>query len=112
MRQSGRNAAALATRDRGARRPRRGIVARSEAIWREARPADDFAAALPGLEEMLNLTRQVADAKAEALATSPYEALLDQYEPGGSTALIDRLFDEPAGFLPDLLDEVLARQAA
>lgn len=85
---------------------------RSEAVWRDARPADDFAAAVPGLEEVLGLTRQVAAAKAEALGTSPYEALLDQYEPGGSTALIDRLFDELAGFLPDLLDRVLARQAA
>ena len=85
---------------------------RSEAVWREARPADDFAATVPGLEEVLGLTRQVAAAKAEALGTSPYEALLDQYEPGGSTALIDRLFDELAGFLPDLLDRVLARQAA
>jgi len=84
----------------------------SEAVWREARPADDFAAALPGLEEVLNLTRQVAAAKAEALATRPYEALLDQYEPGGSTALIDRLFDELAGFLPAMLQQVLARQAA
>jgi carboxypeptidase Taq len=83
---------------------------RSEAVWRGARPADDFAAALPGLEEVLHLTRQVAAAKAEALATSPYEALLDQYEPGGSTALIDRLFDEIAEFLPDILEKVLARQ--
>jgi len=85
---------------------------RSEAVWREARPANNFAAALPGLEEVLALTREVAAAKAAALGTSPYEALLDQYEPGGSTALIDRLFDELAGFLPDLLDQVLARQAA
>ena len=85
---------------------------RSEAVWREARPANDFAAALPGLEEVLGLTREVAAAKAEALGTSPYEALLDQYEPDGSTALIDRLFDELAGLLPDLLDQVLARQAS
>lgn len=89
-----------------------GACSRSEAVWREARPANDFAAALPGLEEVLALTRQVATAKAEALGTSPYEALLDQYEPGGSTALIDRLFDEIAGFFPELLDAVLARQAS
>lgn len=84
----------------------------SEAVWRVARPADDFAAALPGLERVLDLTREVAAAKAAAFGTSPYEALLDQYEPGGSTAIIDRLFDDLAAFLPDLLDAVLARQAA
>ncbi|HLY45165.1 MAG TPA: carboxypeptidase M32 [Stellaceae bacterium] len=84
----------------------------SEAVWRMARPADDFAAALPGLERVLVLTREVAAAKAEALGTSPYQALLDQYEPGGDTATIDRLFDEIAGFLPGLLDAALTRQAA
>lgn len=83
----------------------------SETAWRAARPADDFAAALPGLELVLALTREIAAAKAEALGTSPYEALLDQHEPGGTTAVIDRLFDEIAAFLPDLLDAVLARQA-
>ena len=85
---------------------------RSEAVWREARPGNDFAAALPGLEEVLALTHEVAAAKAEALGISPYEALLDQYEPGGSTALIDRLFDDIAEFLPSLLEAVLARQAS
>jgi carboxypeptidase Taq len=84
----------------------------SEAVWRQARPADDFAAALPGLERVLGLTREVAAAKAEEFGTSPYEALLDQYEPGGTMALIDRLFDDLAGFLPELLDAVLARQAS
>jgi carboxypeptidase Taq len=84
----------------------------SETAWRVARPADDFAAALPGLERVLDLTREVASAKAEAYGTTPYEALLDQYEPGGTVALIDRLFGEIAAFLPEVLDAALARQAA
>jgi carboxypeptidase Taq len=84
----------------------------SETAWRQARPANDFAAALPGLERVLDLVREFALAKAAALGTSPYEALLDQYEPGGAIALIDGLFDEIAAFLPGLLDEVLARQAS
>jgi carboxypeptidase Taq len=85
---------------------------RSEAVWREARPADDFAAALPGLEEVLSLTREVAAAKAQALGTAPYEALLDQYEPGASTATIDGLFGEIEAFLPPLLGQILERQAS
>jgi carboxypeptidase Taq len=84
----------------------------SEAVWRQARLNDNFAAALPGLEQVLRLTRGVAAAKSAALNTSPYEALLDQYEPGGSTAVIDQLFDEISGFLPGLLDDALARQGA
>src|SRR5207244_9589072 len=62
--------------------------------------------------QVLALTREIAAAKSAALNTSPYEALLDQYEPGGSTAVIDRLLDEISGFLPGLLDDALARQAA
>jgi carboxypeptidase Taq len=84
----------------------------SETIWRQARPANDFAAALPGLERVLGLTREGASAKSAALGVKPYEALLDQYEPGGSIAEIDRLFAEIEGFLPGLLDAVLSRQAA
>jgi carboxypeptidase Taq len=40
-----------------------------------------------------------------------YDALLDEYEPGGTTARIDTLFDELGGFLPELIDEALAHQA-
>jgi carboxypeptidase Taq len=83
----------------------------SEVVWRIARPANDFAMALPGLERVLELTREVAVAKAEALGTRPYEALLDQYEPGLSTSTIDTLFGEIAGFLPTLLEAALAKHA-
>jgi carboxypeptidase Taq len=83
-----------------------------EAIWRQARSNSDFAAVLPALEQVLHLEREIAAIKAEHLGTSPYEALLDQYEPSGSVAMIDRLFDQIAGFLPDLIEVVLTRQAA
>jgi carboxypeptidase Taq len=82
-----------------------------ETVWRRARAEGDFAMALPRLELVLRLKREVAAAKARRLGTSPYEALLDQYEPGGSVAVVDRLFDAIAGFLPDLIEAVLTRQA-
>jgi carboxypeptidase Taq len=83
-----------------------------EAVWRNARTQNDFAAVLPFLEPVLRLEREMAETKAEHLGTSPYDALLDQYEPDGSVATIDRLFDELASFLPNLLEAVLTRQAA
>jgi carboxypeptidase Taq len=82
-----------------------------ELVWRKARPQNDFPAVLPKLERVLGLEREVAAVKAEYLGTSPYDALLDEYEPGGSIAVIDRLFDEIAAFLPELLETILARQA-
>ncbi len=83
-----------------------------EAVWRKGRLENDFAAVLPGLERILLIEREIAAIKAGRLGTSPYEALLDQYEPGASVAEIDRLFDEIAAFLPDLLEGALSRQAA
>ncbi|MEJ0072050.1 MAG: carboxypeptidase M32 [Pseudomonadota bacterium] len=83
-----------------------------EMAWRAARPADDFAGLLPKLRKVLDLTREEAAAKAAALGCSPYDALLDQYEPGGQSSEIDRLFAELSGFLPELTGRVLERQAA
>jgi carboxypeptidase Taq len=85
---------------------------RCEMIWRKARPAADFAAVKPALAEVLNLTRQAAAAKADRLGCSLYDALLDQYEPGGASARIDAVFADLADFLPGFLDAVLARQRA
>ncbi len=88
------------------------ISAECESVWRKARPANDFAAVRPSLEEMLRLQREVAQAKAETLRVEPFEALLDRYEPGGSVAIIDRLFDQLAAFLPNLIEAIIERQAA
>jgi carboxypeptidase Taq len=82
-----------------------------EMAWREARPKADFAAVQPSLEKVLTLVRRVAEAKAAALGCPLYDALLDQYEPGGRSVEIDRLFDDLARFLPGFLERVLERQA-
>ncbi len=82
-----------------------------EMIWREARPANDFARLRPSLARVLTLIREVAAAKAAVFDCAPYEALLDYYEPGGRIAQIDALFDDLAGFLPDFTQRVLDRQA-
>ncbi|MBI1777259.1 MAG: carboxypeptidase M32 [Proteobacteria bacterium] len=82
-----------------------------EMVWRKARPANDFKSLLPSLQLVLDLSREMAKAKAGVLGTSPYEALLDRFEPGGSTERIDLVFDGYARFLPDFLEAVLAHQA-
>ncbi len=82
-----------------------------EMVWRTARKDDDFARLAPYLQEVLKLTREVAAIKAEAFGVPLYDALLDQYEPGISSAEIDVIFDDLAAFLPPFLEEVLAYQA-
>ena len=83
-----------------------------EMVWRTARAEDDFATLCPFLEVVVSLVREVAMAKAAAFGCSPYDSLLSQYEPGLNAADIDSYFDDLAGFLPDLLDRVLAHQTA
>jgi carboxypeptidase Taq len=86
-------------------------VSACEMRWRQARAEADFAGLLPFLAEVLNLQRQIGVAKGEKLGLSAYDALLNDYEPGGSSARIDGLFDDLADFLPGFLQEVLAVQA-
>ncbi|MBK5103064.1 MAG: carboxypeptidase M32, partial [Burkholderiales bacterium] len=81
-----------------------------EMAWREARPKADYAAVLPFLEEVLRLTMEAGKAKAARFGTSAYDALLDEFEPAARAADIDPVFDDYAGFLPDFLERVLARQ--
>jgi carboxypeptidase Taq len=81
-----------------------------EKAWRAARPAGDFKAVLPVLQKVLDLTREAAALKAEKLNLSPYEALMDQFEPGARVAEITPIFDAYAAFLPDFLGRVLETQ--
>ena len=85
---------------------------RAEMTWREARANADFKSLEPALAEVVRLTREEAAAKAEALGLAPYDALLEGYEPGISSTQIDALLDPLGSFLPDFLEQVLARQPA
>jgi carboxypeptidase Taq len=85
---------------------------RCEMAWRAARPANDFKGLLPLLAEVLTLTQHVAAAKAAAFGCDPYDALLDQYEPGGRAADIDRIFAEVGAELPALIQQTLDHQAS
>ena len=88
--------------------------AASEQTWRTARAANDFDAVAGGLEEVLALTRERGKALAQAAGdgTEPYDALLDEYEPGLTRATIDPIFAQLRDVLPDLIDRAIARQAA
>jgi carboxypeptidase Taq len=79
------------------------VTTRAQQVWQEARQADDFAAFRPWLEKVVALLRQ----KAQAIGYTnvPYDALLDEYEPGATTAEITQLF---AALRKDLVPLVAA----
>ncbi|MXW91501.1 MAG: carboxypeptidase M32 [Rhodospirillaceae bacterium] len=83
-----------------------------EMAWRTARPASDYAAVLPLLEEVAALTVEAGQALSAALDVPPYDALLDGFEPGGRSADIDPVFDDLAAFLPGFTGDAIERQAA
>ncbi|AWN23931.1 carboxypeptidase [Deinococcus irradiatisoli] len=66
--------------------------ARNEAhhAWIKARTDNDFAHFAPYLQRVLDLTRQYAELS--GYAEHPYDALLDDYEPGMKTAQVRRIF--------------------
>lgn len=66
----------------------------TEHTWREAREENDFALVAPALGELLALVREEAAHKAEALGVTPYEALMDRYDPGRGWPEIERLFGQ------------------
>lgn len=82
----------------------------SELFWRTARAENNFRAFIPYQEKVLALVRESAAAKADAMGMTPYDALLDQYEPGATAAQLDGIFDDLAAFLPDFIAKVIAHQ--
>ena len=83
-----------------------------EMVWREARPASDFAAFARAFQPLLGLVREKAAALGQALDCAPYDALIDSHDPGLRAATIDPLFDDLARFLPEFLGRVQEAQAA
>lgn len=81
-----------------------------QADWRAAKAENDFSRFGPGFERMMPLHREIAALKAEALGLSPYDALMDEMDPGLTTALVDPVFEDLETSLPSLLAEVVERQ--
>jgi carboxypeptidase Taq len=66
------------------------VTTRCQQIWQEARQADDFAAFQPWLDKVVRLKRE--EAQAVGYRAVPYDALLDEYEPGATTSDISTTF--------------------
>ena len=76
--------------------------------WASARAADDFAAFAPVLEEVLKLKRE--EGLALALGADVYDAMLQDYEPGISSADLDNMFGAMRPGLIDLRAKILEKE--
>ena len=61
-------------------------------VWARARAADDFASYVPVLEKNLELARR--EAAYLGRGDAPYDHMLDEHDPGLTTAVVERLFAE------------------
>src|SRR5262249_1887724 len=67
-------------------------VSQAQNVWAESRKNSDFASFAPWLDKIVALKRE--EAKAVGYKESPYDALLDEYEPGATAAQVTRVFAE------------------
>jgi len=73
-------------------------------IWRQARAANDWASFAPALERIFHLKRQ--EARAIGYSGEPYDALLDEFEPGMTVAQLVPLFGDLRAATIDLLGRI------
>jgi carboxypeptidase Taq len=78
---------------------------RAQQVWQEARAANDFAKFRPWLEKIVALKRREADAI--GYKGSPYDALLDAFEPGATTAEMTQVFAALRDDLVPLVQTIL-----
>jgi carboxypeptidase Taq len=83
---------------------------RSEQLWRDLRGKNDWSSFLPAQEGVIALVRQEAQLRAEATGLDPYDALMEQYDPGHRAAEITPVFVELKKFLRDFVPEALEVQ--
>ncbi len=82
-----------------------------ENAWREQRKNNDWQGFKPNLKAIIALAREEALIRAQAQNISPYDALLDKFEPGMTTAKLEQTFGNLKTWLPTLIQNVLEKQA-
>lgn len=85
-----------------------GAASSGYAAWLDAREAVDFQRFLPALRQNVELKKRYIDCF--DVAASPYDVLLEDYEPGLTSAEITPVFDQLKPVLKELVGRVSARQ--
>ena len=87
-------------------------TSRCEHAWRTQRPANDWKGFVVNLREVVRLAREEARFLADASGLSLYDALMDQYEPGTTSAEAATVFVDLQKWLPPLVRAVRDKQAS
>ena len=84
--------------------------AKCEGVWEEARKESDFNIVLPYLDELVKLSKEESLILSEKLKCSPYEALINKFEPQSKEKDIKKIFENLEIFLVPLIDQIIEKQ--
>jgi carboxypeptidase Taq len=87
-------------------RRRAELTATANNVWQESRAASNFSMFAPHLDELIRLSREIADHL--GYEGERYDALLDLYEPGLTTAEVDAFFTDLRRHVVPLLEKIVA----
>ena len=85
------------------------VTSKSQGEWAEARSNEDFKAFVPTLERVVALRQEEGQALADG--GDPYDALLQDYEPGTTAAELDEMFGALRPRLTALRSAILEKPA-
>src|ERR1700722_3554699 len=85
------------------------VRAHAREAWRQARQQSKFSLFKPHLDKVLKLTRQMADCW--GYQDSPYNALVEGYEPAATAAQLRQLFSELPPAITSILGPAVAKSA-
>ena len=80
--------------------------------WVEQRQNNDWQGFSKNLKEVVKLTREEANIRANQSGLTAYDSLLDLYEPGMRSETLDEIFKDVKTWLPTLIEKVLEKQKA
>ena len=88
------------------------VTSLAQGHWASARAAEDTAAFLPVLAEVVRLRREEGAALAVSTNMDAYDALMQDYEPGGNAADMATMFDAMRPRLLAIRERALAAEEA
>ncbi|MBD8014080.1 MULTISPECIES: carboxypeptidase M32 [Planococcus] len=83
------------------------LKSKAESVWETAKDASDFSMFLPYLEDLVSSTKKMIGYWGEKNG-SPYNTLLDQYEPGMTTEILDEVFGKLRNRIVPLVQKIAA----
>ncbi|USE02030.1 carboxypeptidase M32 [Vibrio sp. SCSIO 43133] len=81
-----------------------------EHAWRTQRGDNDWDGFCKNFEEVVKLSQEEAQIRAEQSGLTPYDAMLDIYEPGVNSQQLDSIFGDLVSWLPELTQQVIEKQ--